>query len=508
MDSDVPMILPKGIVINSKNIYKEVADFPIVPPDKVWEYWHVYTTTYKKLKDPTACRLENFWWQVWGSDRRFLKGRTLAKLYEEISVGPTCVPLKGPPNRWEGPDLPPLIKQILEAAESQATPTLSQPPESRPSKSTDSALRTLSSSASKPPPAHPILKKARGPSSSGPRPTARFVSPHESADEDEIPSSGSTAATASEAPVYVTDSPKKKPTNLPPQKLTPSSSVTSKKPPQPKRSTSAAEPIARETGFGTSLGSQNVAPQRPVPSSVRTSVEHGQPLSADSYGVAKERPVLSEKARGKQPAVPVRPVSHKKEIAKDVIEEESRPSPPKDHPKDQDRPRSVHREKGVLPQARSLINLSSHGSRRGSGASSKSTFNVGSLESSQSYNTPPMSRSQSHGGYDQPKSQNNIRAPGLFTEATSSTSNVAVAGTILDQSGLGSTLDLNSIDHTRPQHHTIPVVPPKPSVLDARFTPTQPTTSASVPLGRTKSQLTLLLEREKARSGDKSRTKS
>lgn len=40
MDSSVPMILPKGIVINSKNIYKEVANFPLVPPDKVWEYWH------------------------------------------------------------------------------------------------------------------------------------------------------------------------------------------------------------------------------------------------------------------------------------------------------------------------------------------------------------------------------------------------------------------------------------------------------------------------------------
>lgn len=65
----------------------------------------VYTTTYKKLKDPTACRLENFWWHVWGSDRRFLKGSALAKLYEDISLGPTFVPLKGPPNRWEGPDV-------------------------------------------------------------------------------------------------------------------------------------------------------------------------------------------------------------------------------------------------------------------------------------------------------------------------------------------------------------------------------------------------------------------
>ncbi|KAF5019700.1 hypothetical protein F66182_8297 [Fusarium sp. NRRL 66182] len=502
MDSNVAMLLPKGIVINSKNIYKEVADFSLVPPDKVWEYWHVYTTTYKKLKDPTACRLENFWWHVWGSDRRFLNGRALAKLYEEISVGPTCVPLKGPPNRWEGPDIPPLIKQILEAAETQTTSPLPQPQGSRPSKSSDSALRTLSSSASKPPPAHPILKKARGPSSSGPRPTARFVSPHESADEDDIPSSGSTAATASEAPVYVVVSPKKKASIAPSQKPTPLSSAARKKTVQPMQSTPVAEPVIREAGFVTSGGSQNAALQRPVPFWDRTSVEHGQPTSGGSNGVVKERPVLSEKARGKQPAVPVRPVSYKKEVAKDVIEEESRPSSSKD------RPRSTHREKGVLPQARSLINLSSHGSRRGSGASSKSTFGIGSLESGHSHDTPSMARSQSHGGYDLPKSQHGIRAPGLFTEATSSTSNVAVAGTILDQSGLGSTSDSSSIDHRQLQHHTIPAVPPKPSILDARFTPTQPTTSASVPLGRTKSQLTLLLEREKARSGDKPRPKN
>ncbi|RMJ07269.1 hypothetical protein BHE90_008531 [Fusarium euwallaceae] len=504
MDSSMPMMLPKGIVINTKNIYKEVADFPVVPPDKVWEYWHVYTTTYKKLKDPTACRLENFWWHVWGSDRRFLKGSALAKLYEDISLGPTFVPLKGPPNRWEGPDIPPLIKQILEAAEAEATPPLPlpQPQGSRHTKSTDSVLRTLSSSASKPPPAHPILKKARGPSSSGPRPTARFVSPHESADEDEIPSSGSTAATASEAPVYVVSSPKKK-TSIPPaQKLAPSAAVVNKKMVPPKRLTATSvEPSSREGGSGSSNGTRNAPVSRPVPSNVDTSLEHDQPASGDSHGVSHEHPVMSEKARGKQPMVPVRPVSYRNEVSKENV----RSSPPND------RPRSIHREKGVLPQARSLINLASHGSRRGSGASSKSNFGVGSPESdkSGSHLAPPMSRSHSHGGYDQPKPQHNLRAPGLFTEATSSTSNVAVTGMILDQSGFGSSPVTGFVDHRPPQHHTIPVVPPKPSVLDARFTPTQPTTSASLPLGRTKSQLTLLLEREKARSGgSKPRSKS
>lgn len=364
-------------------------------------------------------------------------------------------------------------------------------------------MRTLSSSASKPPPAHPILKKARGPSSSGPRPTARFVSPHESADEDEIPSSGSTAATASEAPVYVVSSPKK--TSISPsQKFAPSSAIVNRKTVAPKRLTATSvESSIREGGSGASNGTRHAPAQRPVPSNVGTSLEHDQPASGDNHGVSHEHPVMSEKARGKQPMVPVRPVSYRNEVSKENV----RSSPPNS------RPRSIHREKGVLPQARSLINLASHGSRRGSSASSKSNFGVGSPESDKSSShlalAPPMSRSHSHGGYDQPKPQHNLRAPGLFTEAISSTSNVAVTGMILDQSGFGSSPVTGFVDHRPPQHHTIPVVPPKPSVLDARFTPTQPTTSASLPLGRTKSQLTLLLEREKARSvGNKPRSKS
>lgn len=124
MESAAPMMLPKGIVTNTHNIYDQVASYATVPADKIWEYWHgkhrpparpplraddaadaVYTVTNKKLKDPTARRLENFWWQVWGSDRRHLSGRALARLYEDISLGPTIAPLHGPPNRWEGPNV-------------------------------------------------------------------------------------------------------------------------------------------------------------------------------------------------------------------------------------------------------------------------------------------------------------------------------------------------------------------------------------------------------------------
>ncbi len=39
MDFSQNMILPKGFVINSDDIYKEVASYPVVPPEKIKEYW-------------------------------------------------------------------------------------------------------------------------------------------------------------------------------------------------------------------------------------------------------------------------------------------------------------------------------------------------------------------------------------------------------------------------------------------------------------------------------------
>lgn len=40
MDPSLLMLLPKGIVTNNTDIYDEVASYPTVPPDKVYEYWH------------------------------------------------------------------------------------------------------------------------------------------------------------------------------------------------------------------------------------------------------------------------------------------------------------------------------------------------------------------------------------------------------------------------------------------------------------------------------------
>ncbi|PSR93874.1 hypothetical protein BD289DRAFT_495446 [Coniella lustricola] len=148
------LMLPPGLLFDSPAIYAEVAKLPIVPLEDVRRHWHTYTSMSKKSCDPTAYRLENFWWHVWGSDRRHLSGKTLARLWQDIASGPTAVPLRTP--QWPF-DL----------------------------------VANLTPSSSRPAPAHPILKKPRGPSTSGPRPTARFADVPDSEDEANQQSSGS-----------------------------------------------------------------------------------------------------------------------------------------------------------------------------------------------------------------------------------------------------------------------------------------------------------------------------
>ncbi|KAB5515592.1 hypothetical protein GE09DRAFT_927903, partial [Coniochaeta sp. 2T2.1] len=83
--------LPAAFIRASNEVYEKIASYRAVPPEKLYEYWHVYTNT-RMLGDPTASRLEAFWWRVIGSDRRFLNGQALAKMYQEIAMGNSCSP--------------------------------------------------------------------------------------------------------------------------------------------------------------------------------------------------------------------------------------------------------------------------------------------------------------------------------------------------------------------------------------------------------------------------------
>ncbi|KAL2161335.1 hypothetical protein VTH06DRAFT_8557 [Thermothelomyces fergusii] len=195
-------VMPIGFFENTKEIYAEIASYPVVPPEKIRQYWNVYTTTFRRLVDPSAFRLENFWWHVWGSPRlRSLSGPELARLFEEFSNGPTVVPLPSPADRFKRPKAP----GPSHGAEGRGNESTPSPRDGSDQGSASSAgKKGLTPSSSRPPPPHPILKKSRGPSSSGPRPTARFASPPASGEEavhdGEAVSSSTASAAASEMP--------------------------------------------------------------------------------------------------------------------------------------------------------------------------------------------------------------------------------------------------------------------------------------------------------------------
>jgi hypothetical protein len=504
------MILPKGIVVNTKDVYKEVASFPVLPNDKIRGYWHVYTITNKKLRDPTARRLENFWWHVWGSDRSQLSGRVLARLYEDISLGLTFVPLKGPSNRWEGPDAPQALQQPVPAnhVDRLASPRPDTREPSPDAKSSDSGLKSHVSSASKPRPSHPILKKARGPSSSGPRPTARFVSPPESADEDDpesqMVSSGSTAATGLELRKPAPSPAKKKATGST-RKFVAGASTAKRRPVMPRRMSSQSSTTSKEPEVGSResvsvAGSKSSLTQRAVSPVSETFSQQPSNGSTNSQPVASlQSNGLSAKAAGKRPTAQRRLTTDKSGTSR----QEAYISPTNGSVSLEDQNTSIRQAQSMV----SLPGLSEHSASRSKTRKSGPANGTNPLE--ELISPMAMARSQSHQGYERPSDFSNARVPnqGLFTGATASTTNIAAQGTIIDQSGLGSMPIPSAFsrrdDDILPQHRQS-----FSSILDSRLTPTQPSPLASVPLARTRSQLTLLLEREKSRMGNKPRSRS
>ncbi|RDA89672.1 hypothetical protein CP533_2947 [Ophiocordyceps camponoti-saundersi (nom. inval.)] len=480
-----PMMLPKGIVINTAKVYDEVANFSIVPADRIWELWHVYTTTNKRLRDPTACRLENFWWHVWGSDRRLLSGCTLARLYEHISDGPTIAPLQGPPNRWEGPDAPRVTRQLIVAHLSNERdgqqPGRPPPPPARPS---NTSVKSLPSpSASRPPALHPILKKSRRPSSSGPRPTARVISPHDSPEDDDYEDQDADdkdTDLASSSSTVVT----KKPAQAGKKFVVPSTTAR-RRPVLPRRtsSQSTGEPATEapreavsssSTGAPRAAGQQPLRPVSPIPERTR-----GHDATADETLAPP-----SAKALGKRPALTTRHSSDRKgsgrSLSSTCLDRRARQQ------------QQQQQKKTTLPRAQSFVDESNP---------PKVSRAVSDTPSSPAKRPVAMNRAQStHGDTYGRGSDARSISQGLFTGATASTTNVAAQGTIIDQAG---SLPTSSITDTPPM-----VSPLGSSLLDSRLTPTQPDPSPRVPMARTRSQLTLLLEREKERAAtDKSRFK-
>ncbi|KAK3394267.1 hypothetical protein B0H63DRAFT_41556 [Podospora didyma] len=581
------MLLPKGLVENTREIYAEVASYPTVPPEKIWQYWNVYTTTFRRLVDPTAYRLENFWWHVWGSDRRNLSGPALAKLFEQFSDGPTFVPLKGPANRYEGPTvrgsrpvsnegqliliilvkMPRFTQEQLDMLNSdlfeQRRP--SQGRDTSPSKSSKSPTP----SSSRPPPPHPILKKTRGPSASGPRPTARFVSPPPSGDEDEDDDEGSAgivtgtalempppppkrerAATLSapvpepvEAPKptpalssAAVQAPESRPTSLsslapamemrppptppsksrgatPTRKIVASSAASKRRPVLPRRQSSQSS-TGSNTGIHeitSAMATSTLSGNQRAATSI---AEHPSPRRSSQESAASSSSVtMSAKAAGKRPArSPAKRSTPRNSPAQPdgllvrpvVVQQTLRSSPAQGD--DAVSVRSVVVQQ--TPQRRSTWDVRDNAASNQSVQARESSPRglppvAGFVTDVENAPRPPrMERSRSNiesplrpreTGHGRPQ----IRT--LLATSVVATSNMTVQGQF-DSEVTPTSTDSEARDI--PDDLMQAARLSSTTVLESPFTPTRPNPAPAIPFGRSKSQLTLLLEREKTRNGE------
>jgi hypothetical protein len=96
------MALPRGFVVNSHTVSDDIharARNPL-SPHELHALWKgssplvaasltrpVYTTTSRRLLDPTARRLENLFWRVWGAPDCAIASIAVAAHFASISSG-------------------------------------------------------------------------------------------------------------------------------------------------------------------------------------------------------------------------------------------------------------------------------------------------------------------------------------------------------------------------------------------------------------------------------------
>ncbi|RYP24183.1 hypothetical protein DL765_000678 [Monosporascus sp. GIB2] len=505
------LILPKGIVVNTTWIYDEVAKQPVVPPEAIKKYWKVYTTTFHRLVDPTANRLENFWWHVWGSDRRHLPGPVLARLFEDISNGPTFVKLRGPPNRYEPPSQPSSpTRSPVQPSSSQTIPKISK------AKQEDLELRveekTVAPSSSKKPPGKPILKKPRGPSASGPRPKTRFASPpppgsdaEDGGSRDSEAASSASTAVASGGESKVSGGPSAKE----PRKKTITAGIPKKKGPTFVASAASRRRPAmprRQSSQSTTGGSDATA--RETGKSVKKEVSPDRTREAE--------PKLSAKAAGKRPARQAAPSAPSATAAPTATESSSSSSR---HgtvttSKAQDPPTMIQTKRSPGQQPKPTEDKMADESTKVEVDQVKATKprTTHTRDEVQERARPETVPSAAHSPQvtGAPRRGSGGVTPGhrvlntLTSSSTAQTSKATAQGTIIEFDENLPTKQLREqamiFQH---EHGTAGSSSNKP--LDPRFTPTPPSAVPAVPLGRSKSQLTLLLERQAEKKDKKPR---
>ncbi|KAI1109435.1 hypothetical protein F5Y14DRAFT_27571 [Nemania sp. NC0429] len=472
--AQVQTILPKGIVLNRNAVYEEIAKYDIIPVEQILRACHVFSTTSRELYDPTARRLENFWTRVLGGDRRYLSGRVIAQLFKDISEEASFVKLRGPDNRYEPPS------PITSASKSDGVQATSVVSASKPKSKPTSSAKTP----------HPILKKPRGPSASGPRPTARFVSPPEiGIDEGGVKRSGATTPTTTvqssnsgDLGNLTTKEEKRKGQSYKSKKKAAAfvASSSRRRPGMPRRSSSQSSAVASDVGpkeADSLLGSKYDDSH----SSVSTILERSEQQSAGTKKGTET--TLSSKAAGKRP------------MTKPLVEETLSKTEPVQN--------SPIKQGSAEAKKQNLAQLGRERAENGTKMLS-SSVQGDTQHHLHSKSSPFMARSSSDVGSTRPPSREVSRS---FVPSSSLMSSTLAK---LDTSVIGQATIYGFTENVHSQgslagsfeaggnKETYDAVSQTSdfSGVSRQMTPTQPSNAATIPLGHSKSQLSLLLKRQ------------
>ncbi|KAI1818603.1 hypothetical protein GGS20DRAFT_195400 [Poronia punctata] len=493
-------ILPKGIVLNRNAIYEEIARYDVIPVEQILRACHVFSTTSRKLYDPTARRLQNFWTRMLGGDRRYLSGKIVARLFKDISEETAFVKLRGPANRYEPPS--PASSQPHNIPVESATPA---------SKSKGDSVTSSGKVL------HPILKKPRGPSASGPRPTARFVSPEASElDEDNAKKSGTTTPTP--APTNddgsknlgkpSTKEEKRKVMNVRPKKKTTAfaaSTSSRRRPAMPRRTSSQSSAANSDTGSkdgDSSVGSRHDGLHGLVPTTIPEKPEKQSAGKKKGKGKGKEKETTNQsaKAAGKRPATQphveataarVGP-SQTGRIQGSTIGTSGGDKAKAEHPSSSTEPEKVGKkeESSKSREAAAETNVENRNPHGDSNPNRPTAMKIkppvpglsrqNSREASRAIMPPSSLTSSSLAAVD-----TSVVGQGTISAFMDRAPSQVISGGQLS-GGLSGSFEADTAAQTAGS-----------SSLPQRFAPTQPANTAPIPLGRTKSQLSLLLDQKR-----------
>lgn len=439
------------------------------------------------------------------------------------------------------------------------------------------AQANLTPSSSRPPPAHPILKKPRGPSNSGPRPTARFVDVPDSEDETRNQSSDSQqTASGSGSGSGASQSGSQTKKQLPPRSKSPAttaakvdrkpakkfvaSKVTGKRRPVLPRRQSSQSSNGSVTSDTSSRDGKSYTPtpnsqQEFLASPLDEHPSEGQGSfrlpTHDEEPVPNVKTLAKLQAKGASPDKPVivrtspqpdsrsgsrtRPAAPKRTssplIQGYTVQDNSATSAPRNSPKEPQPPRSAKslgKQAEVVTRGRTgnplgiytgptstaavqttqatADDFSEPNPFEGHWEEEEKEYPKSAIEASTSpfhaQDIPRTSRSRSSDSKKRLSAAEPVPSSFFKSPSVVGMSKLAVKG------GFDFETPRPTSDDNVPPLGMLDPDIPKASVLDSKFSPTQPSAAPELPMARSKSQLTLLLELDKERSARNSRTLS